>query len=84
MAARKRDRYGVAKTKKASTARRTGSRVAKGKSAGDTMYVYNRDTGSYTKKTKAQVKKLNVGTKASGAKYKLVTRGKGLRLRRVT
>lgn len=69
----KRDRYGVAKTKKGSSKRRTGSRVMRGKSASDTMYVYNRETGSYTKKSKAQVKKLDVGTQKSGAKYKLIT-----------
>lgn len=73
MVAKKQDRYGVAKNKKGSTTRRTGSRVMKGKSAGDTMYVYNRTTGSYTKKSKAQVKKLDVGTEKSGAKYKLIT-----------
>ena len=69
---KKKDRYGVRKHTK-SGARRSGSKVMRGKSAGDAMYVYNRSTGSYTKKSKAQVKKLDVGTAASGAKYKLVS-----------
>lgn len=69
---KKKDRYGVRKRGE-SGARRSGSKVMRGKSAGDTMYVYNRTTGSYTKKSKAQVKKLDVGTQKDGAKYKLVS-----------
>jgi len=77
---KKKDKYGVSKYKKGKgTKKHTGTRQMKGKSGDHKMYVYNRTTGQYTAKTKAQVKKLEKSGGGVGStkdsKYRLVTKG---------
>jgi len=79
-----RDKYGVVQRGKSGMGKRKSaagraahqSRQMKGKAGSDVMYVYNKQTGSYRKTTKAQVKKMEanggVGNKKDD-KYRIVS-----------